>query len=105
MNHGVITATTEALIKCFQILCIRDIAEVDTAAIVVHDRADSDRIILHKFFADRQDIKLLNAYGGFCDAVAEQHIEFQFLLFADCQQIGNVERFKKRHHRITRFHP
>ena len=33
------------------------------------------------------------------------HSAGHLLILADCQQICNVERFKKRHHRVTRFHP
>ena len=62
-------------------------------------------VILHEFFADRKDIKLLYLYGSSADTVIEQHIKFQASFPADLDQIGHIKGLEKSDHWIGRFHP
>lgn len=82
-----------------------DVAGVDPVLSIPNDGVYRQTVIANQLLAHREGIELLNAAGGFADAPAHQHIEFEALSAAAAQQPGHIQGFKESKHRHGRMEP
>ena len=62
-------------------------------------------VIANQLFTHGEGVELLNAAGGFADAPAHQHIEFEALPAAAAQQPGHIQGLKESKHRHGGMEP
>ena len=62
-------------------------------------------VIADQLLAHGEGVELLNAAGGFADAPAHQHIEFEALPAAAAQQPGHIQGLKESKHRHGSMEP
>ena len=92
-------------VKLGQIFGERNVAGVDPVLPVPNGGIDCQTVILDQLLAHGECVELFNAAGGFADAPAHQHIEFEALSAAVTQQPGYIQGLEESEHRHGRMEP
>ena len=81
------------------------ITGADPVFSVQDDGVYGKTVIADQFLTHGECVELLNAAGGFADAPAHQHIEFEALSATAAQQPGHIQGLEESKHRYGRMEP
>ena len=81
------------------------VAGADLAGLVPDDGVHGQGVILQQLPPHGKRIELPDPTGGFSDAPAQQHVEFESFSAAEAGKGRYIHRFEERYHGVWRVHP